>query len=144
MREIKFRGKRIDNGEWVYGSLVNNLFFNAETKVPCCDILSPDEYEDYDSFDDMEDIAVSVNPETVGQYTGLKDKNGKKIYEGDIGHTLIGRYSEPKKTFLAVVNCDRCFWEFSEIGRDKPHEIWPNDQFEIVGNRWDNPELLEV
>ena len=63
-REIKFRGKRIDNGEWVYGYFSQNRIGQA--------IISNYGIEDW-----------VINPGTVGQYTGLKDKNGKEIYEGD-------------------------------------------------------------
>ena len=79
-----FRGKRKDNGEWIEGNLINCAFFNNDG-FPIFYILDIDNIE----YDCWEDIAVEIRyleviPETVGQCTGLKDKNGKLIFEGDI------------------------------------------------------------
>lgn len=129
MREILFRAKAID-GNWYYGV---PLVFT----------------EDYVCMTAPHTYNKSVIPETIGQYTGLTDKNGKKIFEGDIGRykqtdgakwngkpmICIGKVVYNKKTASFAVDSK------DEIGA-KNYDYFPIKDFEIIGNIHDNPELL--
>ena len=125
MREILFRGKREDNGEWIAES---ETYIKDGDGTWLCD--------------ESNDV-VKVLPETVGQYTGLTDKNGVKIFEGDIlGGYLDDNYPE-NQTVMEVVWCN-CWWGTKEIGCDPDLLEWEDGEIlEIVGNVFDNPELLE-
>ena len=121
MREIEFRGKGIRNNIWVYGDLKRGL---APEKV-------------VHIFDYTLNIWVAVIPETVGQYVMRKDKNKKKIYRGD-----IVRVFDLQDNYIIEYN--------NELAAfcTKHGNIWfplPIDdkEIEVVGNKYDNPELLE-
>lgn len=137
MREIKFRGRRESDGEWVYGSLI--ITSNA-TNNPFQRTSYKERYQicQYDSGDwNMGGWSCyDVIHKTVGQFTGLKDKNGVEIYEGDIFH--LG-----DKTILHVVEWIDSGFKGRQISNKSTVglEYW-QDRIEIIGNIHDNPELL--
>ena len=127
-REILFRGKRVDNGKWTYGSL--SVYNDGSTEI-----RAPDENDMF--------YGHFVRPETVGQYIGLTDKNGQKIFEGDIIRGMGNR----AMTDYFQIRWSAAICSFT-AGEGKC--VWPcldQDtvaQYEVVGNIHDNPELLEV
>ena len=149
MREILFRGKRLDNGKWVQGFLViwGNDYY-----------IAPD-INAYTSMGGrgkgrcmMFGHYYQVLPETVGQYTGLTDKNGKKIFEGDI-LKIIHKYQSPfdddTKEYTDITT-DVVFFDDEGLcfsyGKSPFLCVVDNvtAEYEVVGNIHDNPELLEV
>src|SRR5690554_2023207 len=145
-REIKFRGKRINNGQWVYGG------YHKHTKrqvcpvgddklkdEDICHVIVQSGFADWNMPKPLE--AIEVDPKTIGQFTGLKDKSGQEIYEGDVvkyGDTIhevvfeqrnntayFGLTYSPEET--------RSFGHYQDL-----------QQIEIIGNIYENPELLGV
>ena len=126
MRTIKFRGKSILTDEWFYGDLVHS----ADKKRTAILV------NDKDSYDECE-----VDPETVGQFTGLYDCEGKEIFEGDIlrfGNSQSG-VCEVKWNEHIAAFCIRFYFK-DEIG-SRP--LGGGVEFAIIGNIHDNPELLK-
>ena len=147
MREILFRGKRTDNGEWVEGYL-----YEHEPPLQC---IVPENYIPEPSkwyivrtaFADWglprQVEFIEVDPETVGQFTGLCDKNGKKIFEGDI---VLGLFLFDMLINAVVKFRDGAFgleWRRGEIIEFNAFTSLCNITYEIIGNIYDNPELLE-
>lgn len=133
MREILFRGKRIDNGKWVEG---------AFCPKSCDDPFGPmlDKPSIIKLGDPCDGFWFDVDPATVGQYTGLTDKNGKKIFEGDIWNC---------SGCLGVIEWveDACSFEahYTINGIEYANAVnaYRAAKVEVIGNIYDNPELLE-
>ena len=138
MREILFRGKRLDNGEWVEGAFLNDR--NGAFYI--CPAGSDISYGDGGNRRRI-GCWYKVDQSTVGQYTGMKDKNGKRIFDGDIAKVLQGKDKD-----IAYVGFENgAFMLYPKTGNIYERtlwEYWYNDwDVEVVGNITDNPELLE-
>ena len=132
-----FRGKRIDNGEWIVGSLIVDKHQHIETGEQIEIIgIYPSEYKDF---------SRRIDPSTICQCTGLKDKNGKLIFENDIlsGHIDV---EFPEDETRKRVVWHKNGWCTNEPGCDDYEELddFDSENFEVIGNMIDNPELLEV
>ena len=132
MREILFRGKCNYNGDWVEG----NLFIPDKEDTPTQICIGTN----------IVRITYDIIPETVGQYTGLTDKNGKKIFEGDIvkidgKYIRYIEYSGECSAFVKFRYIDRLTSEFSGY-LGKGYDNY-KQTLEVIGNIHDNPELLK-
>lgn len=132
MREIKFRG-RDEHGEWHYGAFMG-VFYDG--------VVAPIEYANI--YDDG--MATRVLPDTVGQFTGLKDATGKEIYEGDIVEAKLKDKSFVKRfnmneTIVGGISFDGAWW----IG--EWDALWRLPRYydlTVIGNVYDNPKPLEL
>lgn len=134
MREIKFRGKRINNGEWVFGDLI-------QWKCGSKDIAPME----------SDNIQYCVIPDTVGQFTGLKDKNGREIFEGDIVNfddSPYSVYAHPYTGKVVFYKGQFCVEYYEDCFTTRFYTPLFKDDFAdkkttVLGNIYDNPELLE-
>lgn len=151
-REIKFRGKRLDNGEWVVGSLLQDDYGT------CMIVEFADHHEQWHE----------VDPETIGQFTGLEDENGKDIYEGDIidinykydacgingvipdqdcaclGVVLYNQYTAAYELRLIKAECPIDVKGYDEEYSLNLYSFDLDGYIDLRGNILDNPELLKT
>lgn len=139
MREILFKAKRLDNGEWVYGIPIKThigLFMCFEENPHYCNQYG------YMEIDEI----VLVDENTLCQYTGLTDKNGNKIWEND-----VVRYEDDLANMVKedLIGWNETHAAFTRLHRSKMglQYLYINEfiasNFEVIGNIFDNPELLE-
>lgn len=159
MREILFRGKSVNDGEWVFGSLVITTLepvddapikhYHIEDMTIGC---FPNEFQS--------GLSETIDPNTVGQFTGLTDKNGKKIFEADIIRTSNGRISAVSVVkygnFRPKMIYDMFGRYIGHFPKQDLHGVYCESSkeqmmlfdsptcIEVIGNIHDNPELLEV
>ena len=131
-----FRGKRTDNGEWVQGAL-----FNGESH---CIIGQEIKFSPYTEHE-CKIVGYEVDRDTICQCTGLKDKNGKLIWENDIMVAHLDDEFPEDVTYVRVMWHNNGFY-MQQIGSDDYDVIdeFAQNNFEVCGNIFDNPELLEV
>ncbi len=157
MKEVEFRGKSIESNEWVYGYLVKQF---GKFKI----------YDD--SKEDFGEWLFEVDPETVGQYIGIKDIHQKKVFRGDIVKVKEIVYTdcsreeaEEIREYTGEIVWHQYGWHIAEDAEEEfdgknykfigYHSLWlwnikddesdPDNCFmEIIGNRWDNPEMAVI
>lgn len=130
MRTIKFRGKLLDNGEWVYGDLEIRRIDNR------CFIHT---YND----DGIYFRQFEVIPKTVGQFTGIKDGKGTEIYKYDIIEVTLRHNKETVSTYIAVVDQKEGAFGFKNKQGFCPFYGQIHENYRVIGNIHDNPELME-
>ena len=144
MREILFRGKRLDNGEWVEGfyckhNMVQVCFSSDDPKTK--HLIIQDGFCDWGFEPPL--CGIEIDPETVGQFTGVIDKNDRKIFEGDVVCVVCRGIDEEDGNAVIVWDKEtsRFIIEWKSIVSD--FDSVYGHECEVIGNIHDNPELLE-
>lgn len=136
-----YRAKRIDNGEWVEGFLFQLCYDSIFCWCIGNEPLSPNDYSELCGFNRE---WFYIDESTICQCTGLKDKNGKLIWENDICIITDGTLDEEDGYFRLDWEIDRAMFEFEGTGICANFDNVSGYDCEVVGNIFDNPELLEV
>ena len=141
MREILFRGKRLQGGNWVEGYFFKSDINKRERESGKATLIFTPDCDTFITVPECHNSFMVVS-DTVGQYTGLKDKNGKRIFEGDIAKVLQGKDKD-----IAYVGFENgAFMLYPKTGNVYERTLWSywyNDwDVEVIGNIHDNPELL--
>ncbi len=150
-REILYRGKRVDNGEWVTG---DRVVIHGEAFIYCACVIATNPSDGKDLFGVC---GYKVDPTTRGEYTGLKDRNGKRIFEGDIVRFQFDNDDDPWPHKRTEKHIGRVFWQDFRssfaiaMGRNGSkninNDLWKyvqnGNRVEVIGNIHDNPELLK-
>lgn len=127
MRTIKFRGKRLDNKAWVFGSYSDFLIAGENEPQPCIIYTHPDK---------IGNMIIAVDPKTISQFTGLTDKNGTEIYEGDI------ILCKEKYIYTVEWICVGFNMRGKSYGGVTSLKSFLRIEKEVIGNIHDNPDLL--
>lgn len=143
MREILFKAKRLDNGEWVEGDLIQNIFGGMKRMWISSESYDKERLRSVHKYI-TEWRGIEIDPDTICQYTGLTDKNGKKIWENDIlrrdGYWDI-RIEFENGAFM-VRNADKV--QYINRVTCTPISTFNIKAYEVIGNIFDNADLLEV
>ena len=123
-REVLFRGKATETGEWVYGNLASGIYWLDDSTMT---VIIPTDVTFYPHCEISE--YYLVDPETVGQYVGWEDIKGNKIFEGDILESTTRRLDR-RIMISDIYNASGLYIYISEYG------------YKVVANIWDNPEML--
>lgn len=125
MREIKFRGKKFCQDEWIYGSLITRGERGADGNF----------------IDTGRGECYPLQQDTIGQFTGLHDKNGNEIYEGDfVRYHMHERGIHESEYQTGIVEFGGgCF--YADLECSTLYFCGDSEDYEVIGNKWDNPEL---
>lgn len=156
MREILFRGKRVDNGEWVEGFyyIATSGYAGSDEVIgKPCHMITTGRWQASGAYGERNELAEhKVIPESISEFTGLCDKNGKRVYEGDIVVAHITQnaltHTEKYKGIYEVKYHDKYCYFY--LAKQKNNILFDGNwryflrEIEVIGNIHDNPKLLEA